>query len=134
MSGSVEPKSFGTDAMSTVSRYVLITLLLSALTCAAQQTAAPARPVQQSSAPTALVPAPAKSPQVDAEGNATFTLAMPNAQKVELHLENVREPFAMTRGADGAWTVTVPKLAPEYYSFAYDVDGTSVIDPHNTTL
>jgi enterochelin esterase-like enzyme len=134
MSGSVEPKSFGTDAMSTVSRYVLITLLLSALTCAAQQTAAPARPVQQSSAPTALVPAPAKSPQVDAEGNATFTLAMPNAQKVELHLENVREPFAMTKGADGAWTVTVPKLAPEYYSFAYDVDGTSVIDPHNTTL
>ena len=136
MSRSVEPKSFGTDARSTVSRCVLITLLLSVCSFAAlaQQATAPARPVQQSSAPTALVPAPAKSPQVDAEGNATFTLAMPNAQKVELHLENVREPLAMTKGADGAWTVTVPKLAPEYYSYSYDVDGTSVIDPHNTTL
>ena len=100
--------------------------------CSAQQTAAPA-PVQRSAAPVPLVPAPVKSPQVEADGNATFTLAMPNAAKVELHLENVRQPFAMTKGADGAWTVTVPKLAPQYYSYAYGVDGTSVIDPHNVT-
>ncbi len=109
-----------------------LTVLFGFLTCAAQQATAPARPVQQSSAPTALVAAPPKSPQVDAEGNATFTLAMPNAAKVELHVENVREPFPVTKGADGSWTVTVPKLAPEYYSYSYDVDGTSITDPHNT--
>ncbi|MBV8672428.1 MAG: esterase family protein [Acidobacteriaceae bacterium] len=115
-----------------------IVLLLAAFSaaprCAAQQATAPARPVQQSAAPTALVPAPQKSPQVDAEGNATFTLAMPNAAKVDLHLEGVKDPIPMTKGADGAWTVTVPKLAPEYYSYAYEVDGTSIIDPHNTTV
>src|SRR5277367_3225203 len=121
---------------SGISRFVLAALVSSAWICSAQQTAAPAQPapVQRSAAPVPLVPAPAKSPQVDAEGNATFTLAMPNAAKVELQLENVASPFAMTRGADGAWTVTVPKLAPQYYSYAFDVDGTSVIDPHNTTL
>src|SRR5579862_8441041 len=114
--------------------YVTAAVLCCVLTCAAQQTATPVQPVQRSSAPVPLVAAPAKSPQVDAEGNATFTLAMPNAAKVELHLEGVREPFPMTKGADGAWTVTVPKLAPQYYSYFYDVDGTSVIDPHNTAV
>ena len=113
---------------------VALAAVLGVSICAAQQTATQARPVQQSAAPTALVPAPPKSPQVDAEGNATFTLAMPNAVKVELRLEGVKDPIPMTKGADGAWTVTVPKLAPEYYSYEYTVDGTSVIDPHNTTV
>ncbi|MBV8115009.1 MAG: esterase family protein, partial [Silvibacterium sp.] len=35
---------------------------------------------------------------------------------------------------DEAWTLTVPKLAPEYYAYEYMVDGTSVIDPHDTTV
>ena len=121
---------------SGISRFVLIVLVSSAWICSAQQPAAPAQPapVQRSAAPVPLVPAPAASPQLDSNGSATFTLAMPNAAKVELHLENVAAPFAMTKGADGAWSVTVPKLAPQYYSYAFDVDGTSVIDPHNTTL
>jgi enterochelin esterase-like enzyme len=120
--------------MHVKSRIVCLALstLFGVLTCAAQQAAKP--PVQQPSTPTPLVPAPLKSPQVNAEGDATFTLAMPNAIKVELHLEGAAQPYPMTKGADGAWTVTVPKLAPEYYSYAYDVDGTSVIDPHNTLV
>jgi len=104
------------------------------LTCAAQQTATPVQPVQRPAAPTALVAAPPKNPQVDAEGNATFSLAMPNAAKVELRLEGVKDPIPMAKGADGVWTVTGPKLAPEFYSYEYMVDGTSVLDPHNTTL
>ena len=99
-----------------------------------QQAATPARPVQQSAAPVPLAAAPAKSPQVDAEGNATFTLAMPNAEKADLRLEGVRDPIPMTKGADGSWTVTVPRVAPEYYSYTYQVDGTSVVDPHNTAV
>ncbi len=119
------------DAIRGVGSLALAAIF-AALSCAAQQPAKP--PVQQSAAPTALVPAPPKSPQVDAEGNATFTLAMPNAAKVELRLEGVRDPIPMTKGPDGAWTVTVPKLAPEYYGYEYQVDGTSVIDPHNITV
>ena len=136
MSRFVKLKPLGMSTNSGISRFVLTALFSSALISSAQQTAAPAQPapVQRSTAPTALIPAPMKSPQVDADGNATFTLAMPNAAKVELHLENVAAPFAMTKRADGAWTVTVPKLAPQYYSYSFDVDGTSVIDPNNTTL
>ncbi len=111
--------------------------ILSVTICGApaisQQAATPTKPVQQSAAPVPLAPAPPKSPQVDAEGD-TFTLAMPNAAKVDLRLEGVHDPIPMTKGADGAWTVTVPKLPPEYYAYEYTVDATSVIDPHNTTV
>ncbi len=85
-------------------------------------------------APVPLEPAAPASPQVQPDGTAIFRLAMPNAMKVELHLEGVKDPFAMTRGPDGRWSVTVPKLAPQYYSYSFKVDGTDVLDPHNVTL
>ena len=59
---------------------------------------------------------------------------MPNAAKVELHLEGAAQPFPMTKGPEGVWSVIVPKLAPQYYSYTFDVDGTSVLDPHNVTI
>ncbi len=96
-----------------------------------QQTAPP---VQRPAAPVPLAPAAAASPEVDADGAATFRLPMPNAQKVELHLEGRAQPIPMTRDAAGTWSATVPKLAPEYYSYSLDVDGTAVLDPHNTTV
>jgi enterochelin esterase-like enzyme len=68
------------------------------------------------------------------DGTAIFRLAMPNAAKVELHLEGVKDPFPMTKGSDGAWSATVSRLAPQYYSYTYKVDGTDVLDPHNVTL
>ncbi len=97
---------------------------------AAQPTATPAR----SEAPVPLAPAPPKSPQVQPDGSVVFTLAMPNAAKVELHLEGAAQPFPMTKGADGTWSVTVPRLSPQYYSYTFDVDGTSVLDSHNVTI
>jgi enterochelin esterase family protein len=59
---------------------------------------------------------------------------MPNAAKVELHLEGAARPFPMTKGADGVWSVIVPTLAPQYYSYTFDVDGTSVLDSHNVAI
>jgi enterochelin esterase family protein len=59
---------------------------------------------------------------------------MPNAARVELHLEGTKDPFPMTKAPEGAWSVTLPKLAPQYYSYSFNVDGTDVVDPHNTTL
>ena len=96
-------------------------------TIAAQAAAPPAR----SAAPVPLVPAPARTPQVASDGTVTFRLAMPNAVKVGLSLEGVPQPFPMEKGPDGAWTVSVPKLAPQYYSYTFNVDGTSVLDPLN---
>ncbi len=96
----------------------------------AQQTAT----VAERTAPVPLVAAAPASPQVQPDGSAVFQLAMPNAQSVSLHLEGRKDPFPMTKSADGSWTVTVPEIAPEYYSYSYTVDGTSVLDPHNTFI
>lgn len=111
--------------------------LMTALCCglwtgaAGAQTAAKPAP---SASPVPLDAAPPIYPEVQADGTAVFRLAMPNAVKVELHLEGVKEPFPMTRGSDGAWSVTVPKIAPQYYSYFFKVDGTNVLDPHNVSI
>jgi len=96
--------------------------------------AQPAAKPPQSAAPVPLEPAPPTSPQLQPDGTAIFRLAMPNAAKVELHLEGVKDSFPMTKGSDGAWSATVSRLAPQYYSYTYKVDGTDVLDPHNVTL
>jgi enterochelin esterase-like enzyme len=108
---------------------VVAALLFSSAPCtSAAQAAAPAA---RSAAPVPLVAAPVRSLQVAPDGTVTFHLAMPNAVKVELNLEGAEHPFPMAKGTDGAWTVSVPKLPPQYYSYTFNVDGTSVLDPMN---
>lgn len=97
----------------------------------AQQTPQRAKP---SESPEPLLPAPPASPQVQPDGSAIFRLEMPHAAKVELVLEGGAKPIPMSRGGDGAWSVTVPGLAPEYYSYTYDVDGTQIADPRNVSV
>jgi enterochelin esterase-like enzyme len=112
-------------------------LLLGAICCVlwtcAASAQAPAKPAP-SAAPVPLEPAPPSSPLVQPDGTVVFRLAMPNAAKVELHLEGAKDPFPMTKGADGVWSIAVPGLAPQYYSYSFKVDGTDVLDPHNVTL
>jgi enterochelin esterase-like enzyme len=101
-----------------------------------------AKPVDEKAAPTALVPAPPKYPEVQPDGTVVFRLSMPGATSVELHLEGKKDPLPMTKSTDGVWAVSVPGLAPEYYSYSFVVDGnagmpmsgTSVLDPHNTFI
>jgi enterochelin esterase-like enzyme len=96
----------------------------------AQSAAKPA----ESASPIPLAPAPLVSPQLQPDGSLIFRLAMPNAAKVELHLEGMKDPFPMAKAADGGWSVTIPKLAPQYYSYTFKVDGTDVLDPHNVAF
>jgi enterochelin esterase-like enzyme len=96
----------------------------------AQQTGSAA----EKTAPVPLTAAPPHSPVVSPDASATFQLAMPNAMKVDLHLEGRKDPVPMTKSADGTWSVSVPGLAPEYYSYSYSVDGTDITDPHNTSV
>ncbi len=84
----------------------------------------------QSTAPLPVAP----SPMLQPDGTAVFRLAMPNAAKVELNLEGMKAPLPMTKAPDGTWSVTVPKLAPQYYSYSFRVDGTDVLDPRNATF
>ena len=128
MSRSISLRSRFT--ISSLTFILALCLGLWPLAATAQPAAKPARP----EAPVPLAAAPPKSPKLQADGTILFRLAMPNAAKVELHLEGAAQPIPMTKGADGEWSVTIPKLAPQYYSFTYDVDGTSVLDPHNVTI
>ena len=124
---------FRLAALSAFSRLALTTMLCWALwPCPAS--AQPATKLHESAAPVPLAPAPPASPQLRPDGAVVFRLAMPNAAKVELHLEGTKDPFPMTKASDGAWSVTVPGLAPQYYSYTFKVDGTDVLDPHNVTF
>jgi enterochelin esterase-like enzyme len=126
-------QSFPPAALSVVSRLALVTLLIWAVLPVATNAQPAAKPAQ-SAAPVPLDPAPPASPQVQPDGTAIFRLVLPSAAKVELHLEGVRDPFPMTKASDGAWSVTVPRLAPQYYSYTFKVDGTDVVDPHDVTV
>ena len=124
---------FSPDPLSGFSRFIFATILscsIWACPAHAQDAAKPADSV----APVPLAPAPPVSPQLQPDGTVIFQLAMPNAAKVELHLEGTKDPLPMTKSADGTWSVTVPGLAPQYYSYWFKVDGTDVLDPHNVTL
>lgn len=37
----------------------------------------------------------------------------------------------MTKGADGVWSVTLTGLTPDIYSYTYNVDGATALDPRN---
>jgi enterochelin esterase-like enzyme len=123
---------FRPAALSAFSHLALVTMLV----CAVWTYPASAQPAAkpQPSAPVPLDAAPASSPQIQPDGTVIFRLAMPNAARVELHLEGVKDPFPLTKAADGTWSVSVPGLAPQYYSYSFKVDDTDVLDPHNVTL
>jgi enterochelin esterase-like enzyme len=124
---------FRTVAQTGFSRSLLVTILCCSVWTAAARAQSAAKP-PESAAPVPLAPAPPVSPQLQPDGTVLFRLVMPHAAKVELHLEGTKDPLPMTKAADGAWSVTVPSLAPQYYSYSFDVDGTHVLDPHNVTL
>lgn len=124
---------FRPAARSVFSHFALLATLCCAVwLCPAS--AQPAAKAPESAAPVPLEPAPPTSPTLQPDGTVIFRLAMPNAAKAELHLEGTKDPFPMRKASDGAWSVTVPKLTPEYYSYSFKVDGTDVLDPHNVTL
>ncbi len=88
-----------------------------------------------------------QSPVVNPDGTVTFNLFAPKAVKVEvtgdfLPTRTVEIPgrgtydapgvAALTEGPGGVWTYTTDKLAPEMYSYTFNIDGmTGVKDPAN---
>lgn len=73
------------------------------------------------------------SPEVHTDRTVTFRLRAPNAQKVDLSLEGA-PGMAMTKGADGTWSVTTKALAPDIYGYSFNVDGTGILDPLNPQI
>ena len=41
------------------------------------------------------------------------------------------KPHPMTKGDNGVWTVTIGPLAPDIYTYSFNVDGVVALDPRN---
>ena len=74
---------------------------------------------------------PEISPEVAADRTVTLRLRAPAARPVTAAGELDGKPHPMTKGADGVWTVTIGPLAPDIYTYAFNVDGVSALDPRN---
>ena len=71
------------------------------------------------------------SPEVGADRTLTLRYLAPNATQVTASGELDGKPHPMTKGADGIWTVTVGPLAPDIYTYSFNVDGVVALDPRN---
>jgi enterochelin esterase-like enzyme len=85
---------------------------------------------QEKKAEPAFLPAPIVSPEVHVDGSVTFRLRAPNAKQVELDREGA-DPVEMQKDDQGVWTVTTLPLAPDYYGYAFTVDGVRTLDAAN---
>jgi enterochelin esterase-like enzyme len=73
----------------------------------------------------------AQYPCVYPDHRATFHLAAPDAQKVQLR---IGKGFDMVKGDDGAWTVTTTPLVVGFHYYSVVVDGATMADPATRTF
>ncbi len=71
------------------------------------------------------------SPEVHADRRVTFRLKAPQASEVVVQGIAGLDARPLTRNSEGNWEVTLGPLAPELYSYVFNVDGTVVTDPSN---
>lgn len=76
-------------------------------------------------------PPPVVSPEVHPDGRVTLRYRAPNATQVTVSGELDGRTHTMTKGADGVWEVTIGPLAPDIYTYAFNVDGVIALDPRN---
>ncbi len=72
------------------------------------------------------------SNEVGADRTITFRYYAPNAQAVTVSGELDGKPHPMTKGENGIWSTTVGPLAPDIYTYSFNVDGITSLDPRNT--
>jgi enterochelin esterase-like enzyme len=92
---------------------------------------------QASAQSAAAPPAPVVSPEIAATGDVTLRLRAPQAEKVDVVSGGdvpaipIQAGLALTKGADGVWQVTFPKLDSGAYRYRFNVDGVPTADPVN---
>jgi enterochelin esterase-like enzyme len=78
----------------------------------------------------------ADSPRVFADRNVSFTFKAPEAKDVKLSGGDGlgKGPFAMSKGDNGFWSVTIPNVVPGFHYYWFVVDGVQVNDPGSKTF
>ena len=77
------------------------------------------------------------SPEVHDDHTVTFRLYAPNAERVivsgSMFTGGMDQRNAvMTKDDKGVWSVTAGPFTPDVYTYTFNIDGLSVIDPSNT--
>lgn len=75
--------------------------------------------------------APIVSPEMGEKGTVVFRLKAGKAQEVALRGQWDQQQVAMTKDAEGVWSVTVPEVRAGVWEYSFIVDGMSMIDPAN---
>ncbi len=74
------------------------------------------------------------SPIASFSGSVTFNYRNPNAKKVEVSSQMLKENVEMTQTKEGIWNVTVNAGKPDIYPYNFIVDGVSIQDPLNKDI
>ena len=80
-----------------------------------------------------LFPRPIISPEFSGK-NVTFRFKAPEADAVEIEIENIAERKAMTKDNDGVWEYTLSLNNDAPFKYCFVVNGTKVADPSNMYL
>jgi enterochelin esterase-like enzyme len=72
------------------------------------------------------------SPEVGADRTITLRYFAPNASTVTASGELDGKVHPLVKSGDGIWSVTIGPLAPDIYTYAFNVDGVTALDPRNT--
>jgi enterochelin esterase-like enzyme len=140
--------------MSTLKSKIGITLSLIVCAVLAVVALSPSG-MAAATAPARPMAMPASAPIVNTDGTVTFSLRAPGATHVYLNLQNMvgastaYNSYAMTEDANGVWSITmgptVPglmgwtnppaPLAPDWYGYGFNIDGTPpIVPPTNPTV
>lgn len=112
---------------------VLVPFLAASATFAQAPPASQQPPAAGRAAMAGMVPQGPPSPQILPDGRATISLRAPKAAEVVLNGDwDGGQNVAMTKDADGVWSVTVGPLAPELWGYTFTVDGVRTMDPRNS--
>ncbi len=75
------------------------------------------------------------SPEVHPDRKVTFRIYAPRASEVTLRGDWMTGPAVKLAKDDrGVWSATVGPLTPDFYSYAFSVDGVRTLDPKNATI
>ena len=74
------------------------------------------------------------SPVVNTDNTVTFNLVAPKAKEVTVtgDWEVNKGKGTMKKGKNGVWTYTTPVLPSEMYTYRFNIDGVTTIDPLNS--
>jgi enterochelin esterase family protein len=76
------------------------------------------------------------SPEVHPDKKVTFRIFAPKASEVTVRGDWMEgpDPVKLAKDEKGVWSATVGPLVPDFYSYAFTVDGVRTLDPRNPTI